>query len=95
MATAPLPHIARKFIKPNGKVDLWDIADKDDPVKLEFTAILAREALQRDKERYKLELPKGVKPGAAQAEAERRAAEEMAEADAEPPDPVYGRRNQA
>jgi hypothetical protein len=90
--------IPRRYIKPNGKVDLWDMTGPLDesgeptgPVKLEFTGILAREALQRDPERYKVDLPRGVKPGPAQAEAEERAAADQTEADAEANrDPVYG-----
>ena len=95
MAIATLPHVPKRFIKPNGKVDLWDIVIEDGPVKLEFTTILAREALRNDKDRYKLELPRGMKPGPAQIEFEEQMAAQQAEADAEPPDPVYGRRNQA
>ncbi len=91
----PLPHIPRKHLKPNGKVDLWDIVIEDGPVKLEFTAILAREALMYDPDRYKFDLPRGVKPGPLQDEAEARAREEAEAADAEPPDPVYGKRSQA
>lgn len=91
----PLPHIPRKHIKPNGNVDLWDVLIDGGPVKVEFTTILAREALVRDKDRYKFELPRGAKPGDLQVEADERRAAEQAETDAEPPDPVYGRRNQA
>lgn len=90
----PLPYIPRKSIKPNGNVDLWDVLAEDGPVKLERTTIIAREALQRDPARYKLELPRGTKPGPAQIEAERRAAEIAAEENTEPPDPVFGRGSQ-
>lgn len=89
--------IPRRYIKPNGKVDLWDMTgplvdeQPTGPVKVEFSGILAREALQRDPDRYRTDLPKGVKPGPAQAEADERAAAEQAEADAEANrDPVYG-----
>lgn len=99
MATKALPMIARKYIKPRGLVDVWDMQiDRGTdalagPLRLEMTAILAREALQRDSDRYKLELPRGEKPGPAQIEAELRAAEELADPD-EKPDPVYGKRSQ-
>lgn len=86
-----LPLIPRKFFKRNGKVDLWDVLIEDGPVKIEFTPILAREALGRDKDRYKLELPRGAKPGTLQIEADERAAEAAADAAQEAPDPVYGR----
>lgn len=88
----PLPYIPHKRVKRDGKVDLWDIQIEGGPLKIEFTGILAREALQRDPERFKLDLPRGMKPGPAQEEADRRAAEAQAEADAEAPDPVYGRK---
>lgn len=90
----PLPLIPRKSIKPNGNVDLWDMLAENGPVKIERTTIIAREAMQRDSERYKLELPRGTKPGPAQIEAERIAAEIAAEENAEPPDPVFGRGSQ-
>lgn len=90
----PLPYIPRKHLKPNGHVDLWDMGATDGPVKLERTAIIAREALQRDPERFKLELPRGTKPGPAQVAAETRAAEIAAEENAEQPDPVFGRGSQ-
>lgn len=86
-----LPYIPRKNIKLNGRVDLWDVLVEEGPAKVEFTTILAREALQRDSERYKLDLPRGTKPGPAQAAAEERLAAEMAETNAEAPDPAYGR----
>lgn len=95
MAAKPLPMIPRKYLKPNGVVELWDMEAVDGPVKIERTGILAREALQRDPDRYKLELPRGVKPGQAQFDAEERAREEQAEAEAEAPDPVFGQRNQS
>lgn len=87
----PLPHIPRKHIKANGRVDLWDVLIEDGPVKIEFTTILAREALVRDAERFQFNLPRGMKPGPAQIAAEARAAEELDQAAAEPPDPAYGR----
>lgn len=91
----PLPHIPRKHLKPNGRVDLWDVLIENGPVKVEFTTILAREALQRDPGRFKMALPPGTKAGPLQIEADERAAAELAEADAEPADPHFGRRNQA
>lgn len=87
----PLPYIPRKNIKANGRVDLWDVVVEDGPVKIEFTSILAREAMVRDPARYKLELPRGTKPGPAQTAAEERIAAEIAETNAEAPDPAYGR----
>lgn len=89
--TAPLPMIPRKHIKPNGRVDLWDTQIENGPVRIEFTSILAREALVRDKDRFKFELPRGVKPGPLQDEADERARADAEAAAAEPPDPVYGR----
>lgn len=94
MAEKPLPMIARRFISRTGHVDLWDMLADDGPVKITRTGILAREALGRDPERYKLELPKGIKPGPAQTRAEEEAAAAAAELDNEPPDPVFGKRNQ-
>lgn len=96
MAVKPLPMIPRKHVRRDGMVEFWDTSEENGgPVKLERQAILAREALMNDPDRYKLELPRGTKPGPAQIEAdERRAAEaeELArEADA---DPHYGRRSQ-
>lgn len=91
----PLPHIPKKYIKPNGKVDLWDVVIEGGPVKCEFTTILAREALLYDPDRYHFNLPAKTKPGPLQEEAEERAREDAAAADAEPPDPVYGKRSQA
>lgn len=91
----PLPHIPRKYIKANGKVDLWDMVIEGGPVKCEFTTILAREALLYDPERYYFSLPTKVKPGRLQEEADERAREDAEAADAEPPDPVHGKRSQA
>lgn len=93
LMTHPLPMIPRKHVRSNGSVEFWDMLAEDGPVKLERTSILAREAMQRDPERYRLELPRNIKPGPAQIEAERRAAEAAAE-DEDPPDPVYGKRRQ-
>lgn len=86
-----LPLIPRKYIKANRRVDLWDVLIEGGPVKLERTAILAREALAYDPDRYVLTLPRGMKPGPLQEEAEEREREMAAEAAAEPADPVYGR----
>jgi hypothetical protein len=88
----PLPHIPRKYIKPNGKVDLWDVLIERGPVRVEFTTLLAREALARDPDRFKFDLPKGVKPGELQLEADERARADAESDDTEPPDPVYGRK---
>lgn len=90
--SAPLPHIARKHFKPNGRVDLWDVVIEDGPVKLEFTSILAREALQRDPKRFCLVLPKGMKPGKLQDDADERARlDAQTAAEIEASDPAYGR----
>lgn len=94
MSTKPLPLIPRKYFKRDGKVDMWDVIIDGGPVKVEFTAILAREALQRDPDRFKFELPRGVQPGPLQVEAEERARAQSDERDTEAPDPVYGRRKQ-
>lgn len=93
MATAALPLIPRKYVK-CGKVELWDVLVEGGPVKVEFNLILAREALQRDPKRFKFEMPKGMTPGPLQAEADEYARQKAEEADAEPPDPIYGRRKQ-
>lgn len=91
---AALPLIHPKYIKRGDKVDLWDVVIENGPVKSEFTVILAREALARDAERWKLDLPKGTKPGPLQDEADRLAAEqEGAAAETAAADPVYGRRS--
>lgn len=96
MTVKPLPMIPRKYVRRDGLVEFWDTSEENGgPVKLERQAILAREALANDPDRYKLELPRGVKPGPAQIEADERVrseAEELArEAEA---DPHYGRRSQ-
>jgi hypothetical protein len=87
----PLPFIPRKYLRPDHKVDLWDVLIEGGPVKIEFTSMLAREALVRDPERYKFDLPRGVKPGQLQFDAEDRARALAEEAESEPPDPVFGR----
>lgn len=51
---------------------------KGGPVKVEFWGADARHAIEVEPARYKLDLPKGMKPGKAQAEAE-----EMAKAEEE------------
>ncbi len=51
---------------------------KGGPVKVEFWGVDARHALEVEPERYRLDLPRGTKPGRAQIEAE-----EMAQAEAE------------
>ena len=86
-----LPFIPAKYIKrPSGKVDLWDIKIDGGPVRVEFTGILAREALQRDPERFMFELPKGIRPGPLQQEADERAAAEQAELEAaQQQDPMH------
>lgn len=97
MAIAALPMIPRKYVDPKtGRVNVWDLSTETDPpgpVKIEMTGILAREALQRDPERFKLELPRGVKPGPAQEEAERLAADRADPGPQETTDPAYGRRS--
>jgi hypothetical protein len=90
-----IPLIPRKYVRKDGTVELWDLLEEGGPVRIVRTGILAREALGRDGDRFKLELPRGMKPGPAHAEAEARAAEEAAEAAAEADkDPVYGKRSQ-
>lgn len=62
------------------------------PVKFELWGIDARHAMQTDSDRYKLDLPKGAKPGKAQAEAERLAELEGVElAQARERDPNFGK----
>ena len=56
--------------------DLWHNTNGG-PVKIEFWGVDARGAL--DKERFKLDLPRGLKPGKAQVEAEEMAKAEGAE----------------
>jgi hypothetical protein len=51
--------------------------EKGGPVKVELWGIDARHAMNVEPDRFKLDLPRGVKPGRAQVEAE-----EMAEAEA-------------
>lgn len=106
MANKPLPMVPRKHIDVHGNVALWDLVGEptgekdektghpitDGPVKIVRTGILAREALARDPDRYKLDLPKGFKPGPAQIAADERAHDEAAAEDAErAADPIYGR----
>ncbi|MEO6381975.1 MAG: hypothetical protein ABIO35_08255 [Nitrobacter sp.] len=96
-----------KFIKPTGKVDLWDLGPTepdddaslehaawkkakavfDGPVKVELWSVDARHALTVDPKRYKIELPKGSKPGPAE---ERRLEQLAAENPVEGTDPHYG-----
>lgn len=95
MAKNVLPLIPRKYIKRNGKVDLWDVLIENGPARFEFTAILAREALQRDPDRFKFELPKGTKQGSLQDEADEREQENMEEGDRiDDADPHFGKRKQ-
>jgi hypothetical protein len=64
------------------------------PLKVDLWSTDAVHALATDPDRYKLELPKGTKPGAAQVEADRLA--EMSEqdlAEARAKDPVFGKGN--
>ena len=56
--------------------DFWHTSNGG-PVKIEFWGVDARGAL--DKERFKLDLPRGLKPGKAQVEAEEMAKAEGAE----------------
>lgn len=70
MVDVMIPHTA---IKPNGKVDLWDLEARDGPVMIELFPIDAKHALQF-RDRYVFKLPKGKAPGPAQREAEERAA---------------------
>ncbi len=62
------------------------------PVKVEFWGIDARAAMDREPERYKLDLPKGQKPGKAQVQAEEMAAAEGMELAAiRERDPTFGK----
>lgn len=140
--------IPRSRIKPNGKVDIWDLGpqrptapkapespdldklkgadraladvehedavekykdhlrhygaakrehtawhDKNGgPIKVELWAVDAKHAIEVEPERYKLDLPPKTKPGPAQIEAERRAAQEAEDLDrARSSDPQFGR----
>jgi len=51
------------------------IAQKGGPIKVEFWGIDATEAMQIEPDRFKLDLPKGMKPGKAQLEADEMAKE--------------------
>lgn len=53
--------------------------EKGGPVKQEFWGVDATFAMEREPERYKLDLPRGTKPGAAQLAAEERAEVEIEE----------------
>lgn len=66
----------------------WTAARKDyrewfdvngGPVKLERFGVTAREAFERDPKRYKLDLPRGMKPGRAQVLADEAYAAELEE----------------
>lgn len=62
------------------------------PLKVSLWSTYAVDALTRDPERYFLELPKGQKPGKAQAEADRIAAMSEAELkEAREKDPQFGK----
>ena len=74
-------------IKPTGKVDLWDMLADDGPVVVELWAVDARHALDVDKDRWRLELPKNAKPGEAE---KRRLADLAAQNELEGADPHYG-----
>lgn len=63
-------------VKPNGKVDVWDLEAVDGPLTVELFAVDARHAIEKFPDRWMLKLPKGSKPGPAQIEAEERAAAE-------------------
>lgn len=63
------------------------------PVKVELWAVDAKHALEVDGARYKLDLPKGAKPGAAQVEADQKAEAEKDAIDrARSSDPQFGDR---
>lgn len=66
--------------------------DNGGPVKVEFWGIDASDAMQIDRDRYKLDLPKGQKPGKAQVDAEEMArAEGLELAAARDRDPNFGK----
>lgn len=56
----------------------WSI-EKGGPIKVELWGVDARHAMETEPDRFKLDLPKGMKPGKAQQEAEERAAAEAEE----------------
>lgn len=66
------------------------------PIKVEFWGIDAMHAMETDPERYKLDLPNGMKPGRAQYEAEERAKAEREELERLAAiDPQYGSKSQS
>jgi hypothetical protein len=72
-------------------IKVWDLEARDGPVQMVMRSVNARDALKRDPNRYTLKLPKGIKPGPAQAEFERQAKEEADQfAAASARDPVFG-----
>jgi hypothetical protein len=96
--------IGHRDLKLNGKVDVWDIGPAEGdptraaweneyggPVKIEFFAVDARHALKTEPNRYLMKLPKGVRAGQAQLDAEERATAENEEVEAS--DPHYGRKS--
>lgn len=71
-------------------------AENGGPVKLERYGVTAREAFEREPHRYKLDLPRGQKPGRAQIENEERAVIEADELKrARSLDPQFGAGAQA
>ena len=71
--------------------DLWHNTNGG-PVKIEFWGVDARSALDHGPDRFKLDLPRGLKPGKAQIEAEEMAKAEGVElAAARERDPQFGR----
>lgn len=79
--------ITPKDIKPDGKVDLWDMVAEGGPVKVSLFTVDAKHALAVEPERYRLKLPPKASPGPAQIEAEERA---KAEFEGDAPDPIFG-----
>lgn len=72
-------------------VKVWDIKADGGPVQIEMRSVNARDALARDKERYCLKLPRGVKAGPAQDEMKKREAAEAQDfASIVARDPVFG-----
>ena len=62
------------------------------PIKIDMWSTDAKHALEVDPERYFLELPKGIKPGKAQADADEAAAMSVAELnEAREKDPQFGK----
>ena len=70
---------------------VWDLEAAGGPVQLIMRTVNAKDALRRDPNRYVLKLPRGIKPGPAQAELEQRNRDEASDfAALAARDPVFG-----